>query len=128
MPDQDSHATVHVVNRTAQPFTLEEGTEIGQASLATIQDNIVDLNNLPEQVLNNSVPPARVEQTVKLDDNNSSIAHISQPVTTQSHDYVHLQPVIDNLPTELTPREREEAVQFIQQYSDVFSSVEFDLG
>ena len=57
-----------LIDELLDRFTLEAGTEVGQASLATIQDNFVDLNNPPEQVLNNSDQQAHIERTVKRND------------------------------------------------------------
>ena len=36
--------------------------------------------------------------------------------------------MLDTLPTEFTPLEKEEAITFIKSYADVFSKGEFDLG
>ena len=53
----------------------------------------------------------------------------ARTISSESHeDFTHLQPVMDMLPTELTPLEREEAITFIKGYADVFSKGKFDLG
>ena len=111
LPDSSCIA-VRVVNQTTQPFTLEAGTEVGQASLATVDKDVVDLDTVAVR-----------------DSSNISNAVSVRTITSESQeDFTHLQPVLDTLPTELTPLEREEAITFIKGYSDVFSKGEFDLG
>jgi hypothetical protein len=40
----------------------------------------------------------------------------------------HLQPIFDDLPADLTPAERREAIEFVQEYKNIFSRDEQDLG
>ena len=46
LPDHDSCVAVRVVNQTAQPFILEAGTEVGQASLASMCKDVVGLDTV----------------------------------------------------------------------------------
>ena len=111
LPHRDSCVAVRVVNQTTQPFTLEAGTEVGQASLATVGKDVVDLDTVAVR-----------------DSQNINNAVSVRTVTSESReDFMHLQPVLETLPTELTPLVKEEAITFIKGYSDVFSKGEFDL-
>ena len=46
----------------------------------------------------------------------------------QGGEYTHLLPIIESLPPRFTDDERKGVVEFLQQYSTVFSRDEFDLG
>ena len=43
-------------------------------------------------------------------------------------DYSHIQPMIDKLPSSLTPEQREQAIALIKRHADIFSRSEFDVG
>ena len=89
--DQDTCPVVRVANQTTQPFTLAAGTEVGQASLATVLDEGND-NRICKEGLGEP----------------HSIIYDFHMATTvkQIADFTHLQPVIDSLPADLTPSER----------------------
>jgi hypothetical protein len=40
----------------------------------------------------------------------------------------HIQPIVDALPSDLTEIERQQAINFVQKNSDIFSKSEFDIG
>ena len=89
---------VCVVNQTAQPFVLAAGTEVGQASLSTVGKDIVDLDTV----------------VVKNPQTNDVALNVRTVSTESYEDFVHLQPVLDMLPTQLTHLKREEAITFIR--------------
>ena len=114
LPDWDTCAAVRIANQTTQPFMLPAGTEVGQASLATEPDDVCEYSPALNELANKSTPIVVSDMTMVT----------VEPPTN----FTHLQLVIDSLPKELAPAEREKAIQFIQQYSDVFICGEFDLG
>jgi len=48
-------------------------------------------------------------------------------VATMVDDYAHIKPVVDNLPSILTPEQKEQAIALIKRNSDIFSTHEFDV-
>jgi len=46
---------------------------------------------------------------------------------TMVDDYAHIKPVVDNLPSILTPEQKEQAIALIKKNSDIFSTHEFDV-
>ena len=112
MPDRDSCVAVRGVNETAHKFILRAGTEVGQASLANVGKDVVDLD----------IAAVRNAQNV------NNIVSVRTISSEPCEEFAHLQPVLDTLPAELTPLERDEAITFIKSYADVFSKGKFDLG
>ena len=60
--------------------------------------------------------------------NSVSSSGVDASVLERIEDYAHVQPVIDGLPSILTPEQRERVVTLIKKNSDIFSTHEFDVG
>ena len=54
----------------------------------------------------------------------------AEPIATNSEaaDLSHIQPIVDKLPSSLTPDQRERAIELIKRNADVFSRSEYDVG
>ena len=54
----------------------------------------------------------------------------AEPIASNSEaaDVSHIQPIVDKLPSSLTPDQRERAIELIKRNADVFSRSEYDVG
>ena len=128
---------VHVINKMPSIFTIDAGREVGQANVAgdiscsavaqynqgqPVQERVQELVQEPVQESVRELAQEPIQEQISLYQQWEEYAHLLPDV-----ECTHLLPVIDSLPEELTDDERRGAVEFLKQYSQVFSRSEYDL-
>jgi len=99
IPGETQHAAVRVVNLAENSINLPAETDLGTAEVAIILPDTAD-----------------------------KVSKSLWSQATGGTTYEHIQSVVDSLPSELSVEERLEAVELLNQYQDVFSQHEYDLG
>jgi len=115
IPPKHDEARVCIMNTTARPVLVPAGTRLGHLQDVEVLENTAGTEspeNLPDQSLPETAQPSSA----------------SLPTPAKPTDDSVIPKLMDSLPDELSADQRKAARHLFEEYNDVFSKNEFDIG